>query len=426
MKQLIFLELNEINFEFVEAYIRQGHLPNFKRLIETHGYYRTSSEQVYDHLEPWIQWVSAHTGLPYEDHGVFRLGDAVGKGLDQVWDALERRGVRVGALSPMNAENTLVRPAFFVPDPWTRTATSGSGLLRRFAAAIARAVNENASGGLGARSLWDLFCGALVYARLSSYPAYLRILSALPGHGWRKAIFLDRLLADTFITLCRRTSPQFATLFLNAGAHIQHHYMFNSKAYAGVRRNPDWYMDPELDPMLEIYKLYDQVIHDVQEKLQGSRLMLATGLRQVPYERETYYWRLKDHEKFLRAAGLDFHAVLPRMSRDFLVELVSEAAAGVAADILGSATIDGEPAFALDNRGRSLFVTLIYPHEIRMDSVCRVGPVAITQFLSHVAFVAIKNGQHDATGYFIDSADRNAHEAIRVTDLKDRVLACFA
>lgn len=426
MKQLIFLELNEINFEFVEAYIRLGHLPNFRRLIEAHGYCRTTSEQAYEKLEPWIQWVSAHTGLSYKEHGVFRLGDAVGKGLDQVWNALERRGVRVGALSPMNAENTLSQPAFFVPDPWTKTETSGSGLLKRFTEAISQAVNDNASGRLPARSLWNLLCGAVAYAQPASYPAYFKILARVPGNGWRKALFLDRLLADTFITLCRKTQPQFASLFLNAGAHIQHHYLFNSKAYSGNGKNPDWYIKQGTDPLLEIYQLYDQVINDVQQKLKGCRLMLATGLRQVPYEKETYYWRLKNHANFLRLANIDFRAVLPRMSRDFLIECASAESAAAAAEALSAATIDGQPAFSLENRGSSLFVTLEYPHEIKADSVCRVGNMAIRGFLSHVAFVAIKNGQHDSTGYFIDSAVHQAEHVIPVTELKDRVLACFA
>ncbi|MEK6210335.1 MAG: hypothetical protein AABM64_08190 [Pseudomonadota bacterium] len=425
VKQLIFLEFNEINFEFIEAYIAQGYLPNFRRLIEAHGYCRTTSEQAYEELEPWIQWVSAHTGLTYKEHRAFRLGDAVGKGLDQVWSVLERQGVRVGALSPMNAENTLSQPAFFVPDPWTKTETSGTHLLKRFTAAVSQAVNDNASGRLTIRSLWDLLCGAVAYAQPSSYLAYFKILANLPSNGWRKAIFLDRLLADTFITLCQKTRPQFATLFLNAAAHIQHHYLFNSKVYSGNGKNPDWYIKQGTDPVLEIYQLYDQVINDVQRKLKGCRLMLATGLRQIPYERETYYWRLKNHADFLRLANIDFRAVLPRMSRDFLVECESAESAAAGANALSTATIDDQPAFSVDNRSNSLFVTLEYPFEIKANSVCRVRNVEIKEFLSLVAFVAIKNGRHDSTGYFIDSAAHYADQVIPLTDLKNRVLTCF-
>ena len=59
---LIFLQFNEVCFEFIEKYIAKGKLNNFNRLINLHGVSRTSSENEYKNLEPWIQWVSIHSG----------------------------------------------------------------------------------------------------------------------------------------------------------------------------------------------------------------------------------------------------------------------------------------------------------------------------------------------------------------------------
>src|SRR5688572_20763032 len=117
-KQLLFLELNEVNFDFVQKYVARGGLPNFARLIARHGVTLTSSEQRYEQLEPWIQWVTAHTGRTFAEHGVFRLGDIVNRDIPQIWELLEERGFSVGAISPMNAKHRLRNPAFFVPDPW--------------------------------------------------------------------------------------------------------------------------------------------------------------------------------------------------------------------------------------------------------------------------------------------------------------------
>jgi hypothetical protein len=69
-QQLLFLELNEINFDYVATYCRRGLLPHLGRLIRDSGVARTVSEQRYEDLEPWIQWVTAHTGLRLADHGV--------------------------------------------------------------------------------------------------------------------------------------------------------------------------------------------------------------------------------------------------------------------------------------------------------------------------------------------------------------------
>ena len=54
--KLIFWEMNEINFDYVDHYIKKGYLPNWKRLIDQHGLFKTTSEKKYDQIEPWIQW----------------------------------------------------------------------------------------------------------------------------------------------------------------------------------------------------------------------------------------------------------------------------------------------------------------------------------------------------------------------------------
>src|SRR4051812_30731063 len=104
-RRLLLIELNEINFEFIQNYIRRGELPTFARLIDKYGISETTSEQDYEEWEPWIQWVTGHTGLSLAEHKVFRLGDIMQHDIRQIWEELEERGLRVGAVSPMNAKN---------------------------------------------------------------------------------------------------------------------------------------------------------------------------------------------------------------------------------------------------------------------------------------------------------------------------------
>ena len=92
-KNLLLIELNEINFEFVEKYIKLAKLPNFQKLLES-GICRTSSENNYEELEPWIQWVSAHTGLDYSSHKIFRLGDIIHHSIPQIFEKVEMSSVR--------------------------------------------------------------------------------------------------------------------------------------------------------------------------------------------------------------------------------------------------------------------------------------------------------------------------------------------
>lgn len=215
---------------------------------------------------------------------------------------------------------------------------------------------------------------------------------------------MDLLLADIFVKSTQHAQPQFASLFLNAGAHIQHHYLFSSSAYTGAFRNPEWYVRFGDDPVLDAYRLYDHLLATIIERLPDYKLMIATGLHQVAHDELTFYWRLRNHETFLSKLGISFSQVEPLMSRDFLVKCADCLEAGRGAELLGSAIAsDGRPLFAIDNRGTSLFVSLVYPGEISTDFEFQLGDRRVSGFHEDVAFVAVKNGEHQGNGYFIDS-----------------------
>jgi hypothetical protein len=422
LQLLILLELNEVNFEHVLDFASRGELPHLSRLIREHGLAETRSETAYDELEPWIQWVTAHTGLPFKDHRVFRLGDIVNHDFEQIWEHLERNGLRVGAISPINAKNRVHRPAFFVPDPWTPTTVSAGRLLTGVYRAVSQAVNDNAEGRLTPSAVAWLMAGAARYANARNYPRYARMLAAV-NRPWMRPMVLDLLLADIFTTETRKTRPNFASLFLNGAAHIQHHYMFNSSAYRGERRNPEWYIEPHRDPVMEVYRLYDGIVGQLREQFPAARLMIATGLHQVPHAEVTFYWRLKEHAHFLRRLGLEFVRVETRMSRDFIVGCRSPESAAAAERLLRAVKhVSGVPLFQVDNRGLDLFVMLTWPHDIETTFIYEIGGRRVHGFKDDVAFVAIKNGEHNGVGYFIDTGSSGvANEAFPLAQLPARV-----
>jgi hypothetical protein len=401
---VLLVELNEVNFAYVREYAARGHLPVLQALISRHGLAETTSEEVHEHLEPWIQWVTAHTGRTFAQHGIFRLGDIVNADIPQIWEQLEAEGLRVGAVSPMNAKNRLKSSAFFVPDPWTSTRVDAPRVLERLYRGVAEAVNENARGRISPKSAFGLLGGLLAYASPSRYADYLRMTFGSLGRPWRRAMFLDLLLSDVFERETRRTRPDFASLFLNAAAHIQHHYLFCAQPYSGPHRNPDWYVAPGQDPVLEVYRLYDGIVGRLQRNFPHARIMLATGLHQVAHEHLTFYWRLSRHAEFLQGLGAPFQEVFPRMSRDFLVTCATEEDARTTGALLKSAVAnDGVPLFEVDNRGRDLFVMLTYPGDIGQSFEFTVGNRKITGLRDAVSFVALKNGEHHGTGYFLDT-----------------------
>ena len=420
------VELNEINFEYVKRYSERGYLPNLARLIRQHGLTTTVSESTYENIEPWIQWVSAHTGKTFEEHRIFRLGDIVHSDVEQIWEVLERQGIRVGAVSPMNAVNRLENPSFFVPDPWTVSPVSADGPTKALYEAVRQAVSENSSGKLDIRSAWGLLKGFVHHVPVTRWAHYAALAARSAKRPWLKAIFLDELLADLFLNLVKRHSPQFASLFLNAGAHIQHHYLFCSSVYTGARRNPDWYVRKGHDPVLEVYSAYDAFLGRLMAIQRSVRIVIATGLHQVPYPHETYYWRLRDHNAFLSWADVRFQSVEPLMSRDFLVHCRDAEDAARAARILSQARVEGDEqtVFEVDNRGESLFCMLVFASDIEPGRAIRINGKR-SEFRKDVTFVALKNAHHNGLGFLIDTAQSTGRDHVPLTSLFDCVSQHF-
>ena len=432
--KVILLGLNELNFDFVEQYAKRGSLPNFARLLGQFQLTRTIAEKAYPNLEPWIQWVTVQTGLSFEEHGVFRLGDIVNHQHPQIWELLAKKyGVSVAAISPMNASNQLagIEGAVFVPDPWTQTAVTAPADVRMLYEGVAQAVNDNAESKITAASAAKIVVGLLRNLRIASVATCARLAAGARSGKWRKALVLDRIMADVFIRQTSRGGVEFSTLFLNAGAHIQHHYMFSSSCYSGPLRNPEWYCPPGADPIQEVYELYDEVVGDLLARFPDYRILICTGLSQKPNPKLIFYYRPRNHEALLREMGVEFSTVAPRMSRDFLVTFESEEAARAGEERMRSFKApNGDSVFLVDNRGTDLFCMLMYTNEIEKGFAISNDEMTIEDFDTRVTLVTIENGIHQTTGYLIDTggdkvALGQAAPEIPLAEVFHRVMRAF-
>ena len=234
----------------------------------------------HEYLEPWVQWPSIHTGKTFDEHKIFRLGDIVNSSDEQFFEQVEKAGFSVGAVCPMNASNNLKNPAYFIPDPWTQTPCDNSFFSKSITNAILQAVNDNSESRLKFKTIFNLGLAFIALVQPSRYFQMIKYALNVFGKPWRKALFLDILLYEIHKTLYKRKNPNFSTLFLNAGAHIQHHYFFNSPYIDSTElKNPAWYLRKEDDPFLEMLKVYDEILMDLLE-LSNTEIIIATGLSQ--------------------------------------------------------------------------------------------------------------------------------------------------
>ncbi len=450
MPKLICFEINEINFPDVEKYIKDGKLKNFARLINEYGYSTTISESDQGVLNPWVQWVTAHTGLEYADHGIKRLGDAQNANFDQIWESIESLGFKVGAFYPFNSKNKLKSASFFTPDPWVDTPIDAPYSVKLIHQALKQITSDYAKDKIALSSYLKLGFGMLPYMQLRHIPQYANFTyHYLKGRKWYRALLCDLLLSDVFVKLYKKNRPDFATVCINAGAHVQHHYAFSSVHYEGEIKNPEWYVPANFDPVEQVYELYDQLIGEWLEAMpQDTRAMFITGLSQEAHDRMSIYYRLDDHEAFLQEIGLQYKKVQPLMTEDFILWFDTNEQAKAAQVLLDGVVAEGHDdlfyvqsaddnersdattasLFYVDNRGKDLYIQLRpcnrkYPENFTIKS----GDTRIKKFEDKVSFVSIKNSGHRSEGYFIDTNQTKEHQSktILLKDVFHKIRAVF-
>lgn len=425
---LLLIELNEINFDVVESYINEGfHLPNLKKIINK-NFINTYSEKEYKNLEPWIQWPTIHTGKSFSEHNIFRLGDIVNNNDSQLFEDIENAGFKVGAISPMNGRNSLKKPSYFIPDPWTNTPSDKSIISRNLSRMISQVVNNNANSGPSLKSLLILFFSVFYFVRITKLLNFFLTAVTSFSKPWRKSILLDLLLHEIHLKKIKKFKPNFSTIFFNSGAHIQHHYFLNSKILKTFGSNPTWYISQDEDPILDMLRYFDEIISDLNGLI-NYELIIVTALSQKPINEVIFYYRLSNHENFLNKLEIPFKAVFPRMSRDFLITFESEDLAKKGKKMLSSIKVnEKERLFGiLDLKQNELFVTLTYSKEILESCFfgCKNKKDNLKPFIS---FVAIKNGEHQSKGfaYFSDNLSKIApKESCHIIDIHKTILNFF-
>ena len=135
--------------------------------------------------------------------------------------------------------------------------------------------------------------------------------------------------------------------------------------YNGSVKNSQSYIDIKDDPISDAIKVYDRIIINLLEN-SDEKLILATGLRQVPIDKQEIYYRLKNHQRFLNALGLMNFNVQPRMTRDFLITFKSDNDLNQSYELLSELKCNGQKLFGvIEQQKNGLFVTLTYSKELK-------------------------------------------------------------
>ena len=105
IKNVLVVELNEFNVDLMTATLEKHDFPFLRRAFQfTKSNYRTQDRYNSGFLEPWVQWVSVHSGVPSFVHGIKHLGDVPHLDVEQCWETLSREGITTGVWGVMNGQ----------------------------------------------------------------------------------------------------------------------------------------------------------------------------------------------------------------------------------------------------------------------------------------------------------------------------------
>ena len=423
-KKLLLIQLNEINFDLVREYSKE-----FKFKFFNNEFFRklliTNSEEKYELLEPWIQWVSIYTGKRADSHQIYRLGDIKKYNGENVFNIIKKLSKSIGVVCSMNLENNLKKPKYFFSDPWTKTFSGPGKIIKFISNTISDVVNLNSHKSIPKLLYCKTFIVLLLSFRFKNIYLYSKLIFNFKKK-WNKALLLDLMLHDLHLDLIKKHKTDFSSIFFNAGAHIQHHYFFNSKHFRQKNlTNPKWYIKKKYDPILDMILFYDKILSEYKE-LNKYEIILATGLSQEPYNRVKYYYRLKNHADFFKNLNINFLKIEPRMTRDFLVIFKDDNEKNSAIQKLNKLNqVNKKEIFSFEDRNNSIFVTLKLHEEVNKNEQILIQDEKKMLIKDHIVFVALKNGMHNSKGYFYSTFDEG-EEINNITQIDKKIINFFS
>ncbi|MEW6055157.1 MAG: hypothetical protein AB1540_00965 [Bdellovibrionota bacterium] len=397
-RRMLVFELNEFNLGLLSKAAEELSLTHVQRMLAMkRTQLRTQDRYESDYLEPWVQWVSVHTGTPSTVHKIKHLGDVPHLHTPQVWAELSKHHITSGVWGAMNAGRANAESClFFLPDPWTFSEDGYPQSLSRLLD-LPRYVSKNylnLSKSTVAKKFYG-FLSAFLFSKvgfsfLAELPSFLWNTLKFKGEHFVFICFTEYLSSLLFLEYKKRHDPDLSLLFVNSLAHLQHHH---------------WHSDSYKDNARLGYglKMIDRLLGKIFKALKEGEVFVAlNGLSQMNtnHEKPWILYRQRDQLSFLRRVGVSYTHVEPHMTHDAHIFFASPEGCQRAKAILGSATVNQEKLFLVEayaDDPKKLFYRIQFTDELPHDAVLEVGGKR-ERFFDLFEAIVRRTGKHIPVG----------------------------
>lgn len=408
----IIVELNEINIDLLkDASVCR---PNIKHLLGMgYGSFEIPDTYESDFLEPWCQWVTAHTGVKSEIHNIKHLGDVKNLEYPEVWDTYQNSfGVIWGCLNSKTPKNENI---IYFPDPWTNSSKTTRWYLRPILNFLKYAVSKRSESNTFrafGNFLWNL--PSVIYTiSVLLFFVDLKLLKSIVklNHRMLNSSMLystvEYLLFKVATFLGGREN-KLDVIFLNMIAHAQHYYWKTERQYI---------LEFALDRV-------DNILSICRKKY--SKVLVYNGLSQE-YSGNKERWH-----SWVPTGGWSYFvkhvlkvdcAVAPCMSYDCNLYFKNENDALTAIDKIANYWVSSqsEKLFLVEKNPadkKNIFIRLSYygPGEAKTNLNNSLGMIA--EFFD---LAAIRTGRHEQYSVLIGQGanqyNRNFHQNTQVISI---------
>jgi len=372
--RVLLVELNELTWTIIDRLIAEGRMPTFARLKREAVWAAPESVDLPPQLDPWITWVTVHTGVDSKVHGATVLEqDANTISAKRSWEYAVAAGKSVGVFGTVGAYPPAPVPGFMVPGPfapgnetWPPYIEPVQQLNRKYTQV--HSGNASAGGPLDTAKLGlellGLGLSPQTVARIAFQLGRERVDSST---YWRRVVLQPYVNYDVFDKLYRRYRPDFATWHSNHAAHFMHHYWRAWDDSKFLTRSPENEARIYGAAVPFGYEVADDLLAKFL-KLAGPEtiVIMATSMGQQPYVAEQFkegriVVRFKDVRKLLDFMGIDgVTELVPTMVPQWNVRIPDATKRVRACSLLEKAYVTGNVrprAFSVEETGEVLTLT---------------------------------------------------------------------
>ncbi len=304
-KNLAIFEINECDFNFFLKGATKYHFPIIKNYLTKKNKITTFTIDKEEglNLDPWVQWVTVHTGVRSSKHKIYRLGQKLNNNVKQIWDIISDKGISTSLWGIFNSNLRKKKNIdLFFPDPWSFTQKAYPQEfndyldLPKYYATNYPNIRLNKVLYLSYKFLKKVILSKSLFYILKNFFSFIKIFYIAGFKSFNLYFFLDLISLEILCKNIKKKKSDFLIVSLNSFAHYQHNFWDNGK-YEIIYF---WYLNEMIKKIIYLENYY-------------SSSICYNGFEQKKIKNK-YFLRAKNPKKFLQILGLNFKKIEPNMT----------------------------------------------------------------------------------------------------------------